>query len=80
MYTVLSVNDSLENNAQLWEKVGSIEHKNFVPYLAKSKGTCRFKADADFRKVKVIVIIDIVPYVGEVTNKQLKEELTKHMK
>ena len=64
MYPVLSVNDSLENNAQRWEKVGSIEHKNFVPYLAKSKGTCRFKADADFRKVEVIVIIN--PILGDV--------------
>ena len=43
-------NGSIEHNVKLLEIAGFLEHENCIPYLAKSKGTTRSKADAQLRK------------------------------
>ena len=72
-------NDSLENNAQLLQKAGFVEHENCVPYLAKSQGTKTSKADAELRKVEIFDV-RIIPSADKTKNKQLKEELTDRIK
>ena len=79
---VYSYNNTLENNAILLQRAGFVEHDNCIPYLAKTKGGNRSKADAELRKVEAISV-NILPRVRKDKKKlkiQLKEQLVKHVK
>ena len=49
-------NESPETITKLLEKAGLLEHKNYIPYLAKSKANNANKADTVIRKAYFIYV------------------------
>ena len=75
-------NESIEHNIKLLEKAGFLEHENCVPYLAKSKGTNKSKADAVLRKVDTSLRINVLGRKAKrvVNLDMLKEKLCEEAK